>query len=482
MKNFLGLTLILFLSNSALTQLVAVSEPIPVATSHGFFHPQIEISGDGQPVVLWTDNGTKNLYFAKHNGTDAFNTPIKLNSGTQQVQAYTWSGADLAVDGSNIYIVFRSLGYETGHVYVVKSEDNGTSFGDTVRVDEIADGFGQFPDLTAYQDTVWVTYMKFHEGGHDPQYVVARSIDGGATFEAEVDAGALLGAEACDCCQPEIIVDASKVIVFFRNNDNDIRDIKAVVSYDRGATFTDTYEVDDHNWDINACPSTGPDARFMGEDKMLAVYKTEESGQSKISLQQYDLATDSPDGRVSVYANSSTNVNLNYPQLDYKDGTIGVVWEASDNGGDVFFNSSSSGVSGLLPANAVNITAVSMTQNKPDIAIHDGVFHVVYVDGNGVTVKYVQITPSFAGIDEAISTLGVNVFPVPSEDVVNIKFDNLDQTNYRIVLTDVNGKIVLEKSGENNQVVLHKSDFNSGVYFYQLSVGSDVSVGKVVFR
>lgn len=482
MKNFLGLTLILFLSNLAFTQLVAVSEPIPVATGYGFFHPQIEISDDGQPVVLWTDNGTKNIYFAKHNGIDDFNTPIKLNSGIQQVQAYTWSGADLAVDGSNIYVVFRSNGYETGHVYVVKSDDNGISFGDTVRVDAIADGFGQFPDVAAYQDTVWVTYMKFHEGGHDPQYVVARSIDGGVTFETEVDAGALLGAEACDCCQPEIIVNANRVIVFFRNNDSDIRDIKAVVSYDRGVTFTDTYEVDDHNWNINSCPSTGPDARFMGEDKMLTVYRTEESGQSKISLQEYDLVADSPDGRVSVSATSSTNVNLNYPQLDYKDGTIGVVWEASDNGGDVFFNSSSTGLSGLLPENAVNITAVSMTQNKPDIAIHDGVFHVIYVDGNGVTVKYVQITPSFVNIEELTSTLGVKAFPVPSEDVVHIKFDIAGETNYRLVLTDVNGKIVQEQSGDNNHIVLNKSDFDSGIYFYQLSVGRDIAVGKIVFR
>src|SRR5690606_1526951 len=123
MKNFVGLFIVLLLTNNALTQLVSITTPISVATGYGFFHPQIEISDDGVPIVLWTDNGTRNIYFAKYNGAGAFEAPIKLNVGDQEVQAYTWSGADLAVDGINVYVVFRSFGFDTGHIYVVKSSD-----------------------------------------------------------------------------------------------------------------------------------------------------------------------------------------------------------------------------------------------------------------------------------------------------------------------------------------------------------------------
>src|SRR5690606_33611640 len=98
--------------------------------------------------------------------------------------------------------------------------------------------------------------------GTNPQYVLTRSFDGGLTFDTPVDASALLGNEACDCCQPEIVVDANKVMIFFRNNVSNTREIKSVISYDRGATFTDWISVDDHNLVLASCPSSGADARL----------------------------------------------------------------------------------------------------------------------------------------------------------------------------------------------------------------------------
>jgi len=395
------------------------TSPISVAPGLGSYHPQIEVLNDGKAGVLWTDFSDKNIYFAKHDGSNVFETPIQLNPAGFDIQSYTWSGPDLSTEGDKVYVVFRSDGYETGHIYVVKSNDNGATFGDTVRVDQNLVGFGQYPDIAVLNDTVWVTFMDHDAGGLDPQYVVARSADGGQTFDTEVSASSLWGAEACDCCQPEIIVNDNKVIVLFRNNDSNTRDIKAVVSNDRGATFTDMFSVDDHNWVINSCPSTGPDARFLSDDIVVAAYKTSISSMAEIYVNQYNLQSGSSDALVQLMATGAANQQLNFPQLDTKNGVMGVVWEGSGQSLDVFMNTSSSGASGLNPDNAFNLTEAGGVQSKPDIAVGDGFFHVVYADNSDLV--YVQVTPLLSVEKE--NAFEIEIYPIPAKNMLKITSD-----------------------------------------------------------
>ena len=237
------------------------TSPIQVADGYGYHHPQIEISGDNRVLITWTDQASHNVYLAKHNGVDGFMTPIQLNPEFFEVASYDWSGPDLAVEGSNVYVVFRAGNFES---YLVKSTDHGESFGDTVRLGSPDALFPFYPDVAVLNDTVYATYMIHEdEDGSSPDYVFTRSVDGGASFEPFTIVSELFTEQVCDCCQPEIVVSDDYVVIFFRNNASNIREIKGVVSYDRGASFTDWFSVDDHGWYIAGCPSTGPDARFF---------------------------------------------------------------------------------------------------------------------------------------------------------------------------------------------------------------------------
>lgn len=480
MKCFFTLVLIL-IAATGFSQSFERATPIKVADNLGSLHPQIEITNDGQPAVIWTDNSNNDLYFAKYNGTNAFLPAIKLNPGTLEVQSFNWSGPDLYMEGDNIYVVFKENGFSTGHIYLVKSSDNGATWGDTVRVDQLGSGFGNFPDVAVQNDTIWVTFMDHDDaGGANPQYVVARSTDGGASFEPEVAAGILWGAEACDCCQPEIIVNNERVIVFFRNNDNDIRDVKAVVSLDRGGSFTDMYSVDDHNWFITGCPSTGPDARFMGNDKTLTTYKTFESGTGAVFINEYNLVTDMSDGLVEIEQNGSNAAN--YPQIDYKNGVIGIVWEDNSNSVDVFAKLSSTGVSGFSSQTAFNITDQSGVQNKPDIALTDDKIHVVYTDVSENDVYYTQLT-SLSSVKESAKSFDVDVYPNPATDQLKITFDNPGNKTVSFKLHDLSGRIVSNQPLiQSNQIIMDVSEIPSGVYGYELKVDEKVVKGKLMIQ
>lgn len=383
------LTISLMLSNSLGAQSLQVSNEVTISSNDGNYHPQIEITGDGSPLVIWTNAADMGLYASKQINQTTFGTPIRISPAGFPVQSFDWSGADLAVEGSNVYVVFHSEGYETGHMYLLKSTDFGQTFGDTVRIDHLSSGFGQYPDVAVFNDTIYTTFMSHDANGMNPQYVLSRSVDGGQSFETPVPAGILSAAEACDCCPPEIMVNENQVVILFRNNDLNIRDIRAVLSYDRGQSFTQILEVDQHLWQLQACPSTGPDGRLDQQGMIYSTFKSVENNVGKIFLNVSDPLNASSNTTISL---SDGLPNLaNYPQLDLVNDTFACVFEANATQTDVFLVYSYNGMTGIDLQNRINITAKSNYQEKPDVRIHQGIFHIVYADVSAL--QYVSVSP-----------------------------------------------------------------------------------------
>jgi hypothetical protein len=354
----------------------------------------------------------------------------------------------------------------------VKSTDNGISFGDTVKVDNLMVGYANYPDVAVHNDTVYVTFMDHDAGGLNPQYVVSRSVDGGATFEPAVDAGAILGNEACDCCQPEIIVNDKYVIVFFRNNDSNIRDVKAVVSYDRGATFSNWISVDDHLWNVLACPSSGPDAVFSDTDIMVTSYRSRTAGVNRVFINEYDLLGDST--IITSELSLGTGVTPNYPQITFSDGNLGAVWEGRGADPDIFFNWSTSGVLGLDSLNILNITDTSGTQSKPDICYGDGKHHIVWAEGGSGGINYVTVSEALSTNEMPIKG-EVKVYPNPVTDNVTVSLDLSQADILNVEIVDTKGKLLIVRTlngsiGEN-LVRFDVAEMSSGIYFVQIASG-----------
>lgn len=447
--------LLFSLSGSSLfAQYFVQSQPEILASGFGYQHPQLISNSIGEALVTWTDPITKSILFSRKSST-GFSSPLALNPSGLAVQSYTWSGPDLARWEQNVYVVFRQDGYETGHVYLVKSTDDGETFGDTIRVDNLSSGFAQYPDVAVYNDTVYVTYMTHNASGMDPQYEVSRSVDGGLTFQAPVAVSKLLGNEACDCCPPEIIVNDQYVIQLYRNNDNNIRDIKGVVSNDRGATFTDILDIDTHQWLLNACPSTGPDAVFEGSN-LFTVYKSAENSQGKVFINQYDLGT-----KNSVETKELSDglpANSNYPQIASGGGAIGTVFEGYDQATDIFFMWSFNGMQDFGTLQRLNLTLKTGSQTKPDLA-HDmkNGFHIVYADGTDLMYTHVDEVSGLSEPEQekqhpalALSKSAQNTLTLPES-----------QTTFKLI--NMQGQSVLHTAF--NQHTISIENLQPGYYF-----------------
>ena len=73
-----------------------------------------------------------------------------------------------------------------------------------------------------------------------------------------------------------------------------------------------------------------------------------------------------------------------------------------------------------------------------------------------------------------------SVMPNPATDVMTIV--PLTNGEYTLRLYDMNGRIVRELTGLQNETRLNVSDLNKGVYFLQVKQGTNVKTQKVVVK
>lgn len=77
--------------------------------------------------------------------------------------------------------------------------------------------------------------------------------------------------------------------------------------------------------------------------------------------------------------------------------------------------------------------------------------------------------------DASFSAL--TAYPNPATDFVNVEFSSNMKSDYRVMLTDLSGRIINVVTGESaeglNKVALQVSDLNAGMYLITVDHGSD---------
>jgi hypothetical protein len=131
------------------------------------------------------------------------------------------------------------------------------------------------PDGTIYIAWIDGRASAGHESHHDgpgPQIRVTRSTDGGKSFAPSV----LVAEEACPCCRTSLAVGPrGEVALSWRSvRDGDLRDIVVARSVDGGATFSTPVIVHEDGWRIDGCPHAGPAIAYDGAGNLHAAWYT----------------------------------------------------------------------------------------------------------------------------------------------------------------------------------------------------------------
>lgn len=384
--------------------------------TYGNIRPRIALTADDIPVVIWGKGSVGNLYTSRWNGS-AFNTPVNILPANVETYLTSWTGPDMAAKGDTVVAVFKALPLETGHVLTVRSTDGGITWSDTIRADSHDNG-----------GVAWLPSMDIDENGdpsvvymaHDPiwsvpRYVVSHSTDQGLTYQSEMNIATSIPDEACDCCPAEYVIDGNQHALLFRNNASNVRDIYAVYSEDDGLTYPEYDNVDQLNWNVSSCPSTGPDGIF-NNGSLYTVYASRATGSYRVYISS--TLTNPSFGftsRTMMTPPLNTNGSQNFPRIDGSNDTIVMIWQESETSNNEIYASITTNADLTEIINSKGMVNVSTagTQSNPDILYSNGFIHAVYQDAPTGSVIYRKGTVGTVGLDEN-SESPISVFPNPN--------------------------------------------------------------------
>ncbi len=473
MKSLRFLPLILAsLSLSAQSDIIWSPSTVIASNQYGNMHPRVVTDGAGNPLVIWGQGNSKQVFFSRWSG-NGFTTPVSLNPGSIPVFAASWAGPDLASFGDTVYVVFKETPEDASGIYVVHSFDAGLNFSVPIRVDDIADSISRFPAIgTDAKGNPLVAFMKFDPGWGNARYVVANSKDYGATFEPDLLASQFSGGEVCSCCPATLTHSGNTVALLYRDNLNDLRTSWAGISLDGGNTFANGMEVDNTNWMISSCPASGPDGVIIG-DQLYSVFMSGAGGKTLCYRSRSDLNTmqmELTEPLTNVFPGLSIQ---NYPRIAASGQALAIAWPQTVNGNAQLALQFTDNIAHGFPY-GYSILADKNVENT-DLAIsNDGRIYVVWEDNSTGTVKFKSGSYTLSGVQTPSKTAAfVRIFPNPAiPSSIHIQFDLKEAALVGYKIYNLQGQELASGQGQlfDGNMDLNVSSLQAGSYFIRIDL------------
>ncbi len=429
-------------------------------------HPRVTLDRAGNPLVVWGRMSDQSVFFSRWDGT-AFSSPTKLNPSWLTVATASWMGPDIASHGDTVYVVVKRTpeATDTNRLFIFTSFNGGISFNSPVELGIIADSISRFPAVTTDETgNPIVAFMKFNSTFGDSRWVISSSTDYGSTFSTDVKAsGWGNSAEVCDCCPGAIIMAGDTCAMLYRDNNSNIRDCWAGISTDHAASFGSGFALENNNWMINSCPSTGPDGVIVG-DSLYSVFMNGASGNYRNYFSISSLSTGTV-GTVSNLTGPITGLSQqNYPRIAVNGNAMAIVWKQTVSGSAqlpiLFTNNIANGFPSVY--DTVDLADVT----NADVAISKDKVYVVWEDDNSGTVKY--RSGSYTQINTGVyntESKNFSIYPNPLTSELSIDFPDEDLYTVNI-FNSIGEKIYEEKAFRRQSIVT--SSFQNGIYLIRV--------------
>lgn len=284
----------------------------------------------GNPVLCWTEEQEESFVlklatFEKEEGK--FSKPITVTPslGTR-IHAESMNKVAFKADGTIVAVYATKSVHKdnrhAGFLWYTLSTDKGKSWSSPhyLHSDTLPMHSRSFFDIATLPDgevgAVWLD-GRFRKEGKGSSLFFAKT-ENGKGFGPDKQ----IGAGTCECCRTALFVsETNQIHVAYRDIiDDSIRDIVQQVSSDNGSTFSAPKRISVDNWEINACPHSGP-SLAQNKAGLQAVWFTAGGGPGVY------LAT-SPDNGQSFNRREKLSATARHPQLTtLSNGKLAIAWE-----------------------------------------------------------------------------------------------------------------------------------------------------------
>lgn len=326
MKTLLLFTTLLISTLTTLGQSGNVLLTIPNAS-----FPRLQTDERSNPVLAWIERSETSLTLMHRVSTDGgqtFGKPeaIRLPATTS---AHGEDIPKLVFKGDGTRLVVFSLPRPTpdalraGNLLYKTSADQGKTWSQALPVhrDTTAGKSHSYAEMTRLPNgEIGLIWLDEKLPGHEGRAVKFAQTVAGGGFGPEVT----IDSNACQCCRPGIGVDSKgRIYLTYRDwiptqTGPGARDISFVVSTDGGRSFSQPTVLGNDNWQINACPHSGPQL-YVRDEAVYATWYSGATGREGIRLARLDK----PQAPELIPGEQRT-----HPQITgWADGRLAMVWE-----------------------------------------------------------------------------------------------------------------------------------------------------------
>jgi hypothetical protein len=223
-----------------------------------------------RPKLLFRKDGSAVAVFALR-GPESTSPPTGVTYTPAQEPAHAGHGAHGSAHQADAPKAVRQGGGRPSDLQIVScsSTDQGNTWTPPTPVHanktpNIVRGF--FDATVLANGEIGVAYLNDIQGKahqRDLRFVT--------TTRGKFGAEKILDPFVCDCCNISLLVDpAGALHLYYRENQDNIRDIAQMSSTDNGQTFSKPQILFKDNWQINGCPHSGPTSIMGGGSPLIA--------------------------------------------------------------------------------------------------------------------------------------------------------------------------------------------------------------------
>ncbi|MCU0470336.1 MAG: glycoside hydrolase [Arcicella sp.] len=312
------------------TSMAAFAKPILDDTTKAYSMPLFTKTPKGEVLLSWTEKDNQGitafcLAFSSDNGK-TFTEKKTIYAGAGVNNSRLMRAKVLTKKDGTLVAVFSNrpdtstpgVGRRAAEIVYCVSTDGGNTWTKPQPVDTdptkgIMRGF--FDAVLMANDEVAVAYLKDVKGSTKHEERDLRiAITKKGIFQPEK----LIDAVVCDCCNISLLVDESGALnVYYRDNNDNIRDIARMTSTDNAETFSPSKILHSDNWQINGCPHNGATSTTFGKSALVAWFSgaANEPGIRLVTQEGKQLFVLNSSGAKNAFLSSSAqNVALLWEQ------------------------------------------------------------------------------------------------------------------------------------------------------------------------